>query len=843
MLLAMGSANLRVLDSLKEADGSSKRSLWNSPTSQSGETGGTRRIWRARRGQLTTAAFDHCLTFMPSGVRCLGLTVRQTRDVWREDAKKRNDLPTVTLVAVAGSPFEVISPMISPALVPFKSYFRHAPVATFNDPDLTGGRSQDHHVLIDHDSSSFGGHDSIEASVDREISFDAAEKILDQIEDGFGDEALRVDPDAEFEARKNLTASYRLNLSILGLMSVLVSGLLLRNTAALQMMLRRPVVAVLRQTGASRRTIMGLVLSEQILIAVAGCAAGIVGGLLLEQAISHQVMKTVRVLYTPDAGNGQRSLLIPIVGATGAGLVVYLASSFAMLRSLVAVQPRDLAAREFEGRERQADAGRVAKGWRMRLAGIALSVAILLIAPTVPPVTSQGNLQVPLFGYFAAMAIVILAFSAASGASYITTRLLRIFVPEARAHRFPALAISTRRNLHARRRPEAAVATLATGLALVTGISLMVAGFRNSFTAWLAQSFTAEVVALPLITQDGEFRPRLDGDSHNLLRKTMQVDTDCVLLDEGTVRAPGNQSSLKGVPVRVAAIDDALPPDYPTPLETIPWPGTRTSVPNNEILREFMNSEDLFLASEALARKLKLKTGDQVQLGGIKSAGTHNFTGRIAGVVRDYSSELGYLFLSKKSYETRTGLNGCHSLRVYTAGVNAPAFASAVSNRLPEIASRLNIQSSDDLKKMATGTFEQTFKVTGLLTILAAILGGVALIVQIAQSSAGRRLEWLALRRLGSSWTRLTQLLAADVLISVLAGLALGLVCGGIMAWLLVVVINRQAFGWSIAMPGISDLATAVLFAVAYAAALWLAGVIMSWWTMRPGKAWEVLRE
>lgn len=144
---------------------------------------------------------------------------------------------------------------------------------------------------------------------------------------------------------------------------------------------------------------------------------------------------------------------------------------------------------------------------------------------------------------------------------------------------------------------------------------------------------------------------------------------------------------------------------------------------------------------------------------------------------------------------------------------------------------------------MATGTFEQTFKVTGLLTILAAILGGVALIVQIAQSSAGRRLEWLALRRLGSSWTRLTQLLAADVLISVLAGLALGLVCGGIMAWLLVVVINRQAFGWSIAMPGIYDLATAGLFAVAYAAALWLAGVIMSWWTMRPGKAWEVLRE
>jgi putative ABC transport system permease protein len=853
MLLAMGSANLRVLRSLEQGSGQAP-SFWN-PRPQNVSNSGPRlevaqrqRIWRARNGPVTTEDFNKCMEFLPRGVECLGLTMRQTREVWRPDASP-GDLPEVTLLALTGIPLEIVTPIISPGLVQHAKYLKDQPVATFHDPNLVGARQEDRFLVIDHEDSGFTGYGTLQATVSEEISPELATRLLDAVEKTFRGDLIRVDPESELETRKNMTASYRLNLSILGLMSVLVSGLLLRNTAALQMILRRPLVAVLRQTGASRNTIIRLVLAEQILVALTGCVAGVIGGIFLEQAVSYQVLKTVRSLYTPDVGSGEgfalKNLLWPVLSAAGAGILVYLASSFAMLRGLVQTEPRNLAAREFEGRERQTDIRRVRRAWLVRLSGAVFSCVILAAAPFIRPIVIPGtaNLQVPLYGYIAAFAVIIIAFSVAGATSLITTRLLLLVVPAKRAHLMPALAISVRRNLQARRRPEAAVATLATGLALVTGISLMVDGFRESFTAWLDRSFTAEVVALPVETRSNETRPRLSGRDHDVLRKVMNVQSDCVLLEDGSVRVAALHTI--SAPVKLAAIDDSMPEGYPLPLEAISWPGSN-DLNTAAILQRVLLSDDRFLVSEALARKMSLRVGDRVEVSSkslVAGKESSPISGIIAGVVRDYSSELGYVFIGKPAWERKTGMDGCHSLRIYTRGEATSAFSSRLLQKLPDVASKLNVQSSASLKKMATGTFEQTFKVSGLLTILAAILGGIALIVQIAQSAADRRYEWLALRRLGASWGRMTLLLAADVGISVLAGLILGLFCGGIIGWLLIVVINRQAFGWSIAIPGPSALASTITLALIYAATLWLAGVAMSWWTMRPGKSWEVTRE
>ena len=855
MFLAMSSANLRVLRSLEEASTPARALI--SP----GDAATPTRTWRSPVGRIDPARLDACEAWLSQGIECRGVLTFMSDLVWTGSPGNKasrnawkNPGPPVRIVAVDGGYAALAAPVVTRDLLARSSQLRITPVGVVDG-------SPEPFILIDHADAakylpatngvkeSSPGFDFIEAGAPGWNS-DDAEKIFDAIEERFGKNAalVRVRPEVEMENRRNMTASYRLNLSILGLMSIMVASLLLRNTAALQMLLRRPSVAVLRQLGATRPQILTLVLLEQSLIALAGAAAGIAGGIFLEEAVSAQVLATVRNLYTQTTPSERRELLTPAIVAATAGYVIYLASSVAMLRDLLNVQPRDLSSREFESRE---SARRRPETWFMprlpravatRMIAAFLAALVLVAAPWVPPLdlralglASTAGRLMPVFGYLAALAIFVLAFASSRAVAWAMARVLSFFTRGRAATAFPALAISSRRNLRARRKPEAAVATLATGLALVTGITVMVDGFRTSLTRWLDHSFTAEAIALPRHQVGQESRPRLPAALHDQLRSSMSVQTDCVLLDDGRI----NNATVK-----VAAIDDALPDGHGDPIEILPGFFRREpGASHRDMIRSVMNSSDKFLASEALARRFQLSPGDNVSVTLNAATDRRPVDGTIVAIVRDYSSELGLLFMGKKFWEAATGLDGCHSLRIYTGGRSPQEFTAALTRRAPDVAAALDISSSKALKENALAVFEQTFQVTGILTLLAAILGGIALVVQIAQATANRRLEWLALRRLGTSWQGMARLVAADVFLSIAAGLVMGNLCGWLLGWLLVDIINRQAFGWTILMGGPQSAAKITAFSVFYGSILWGCGIMIGWWTMRPGARWNVRRE
>ena len=826
MFLAMSSANLRVLRSLEDAS-TPARSLI-SP----GDASTPARTWRSPVGRIDPARLDACEAWLSQGIECRGVLTFMSDLVWNETREKAG--APVRIIAVAGGYAALAAPVVTRDLLSQPGALKIKPVSILDG-------SPEPFILIDHaDATKYlpaatAGFDFIEASAPGWNAADAT-VIFDAIEERFGADArmIRAQPDQEIENRRNMTASYRLNLSILGLMSIMVASLLLRNTAALQMLLRRPSVAVLRQLGARRSQILMLVLLEQSLVALAGAVAGVAGGIALEETVSAQVLATVRNLYTQTTPGQHRELLAPAVAAAAAGCVIYLASSLTMLRDLLSVQPRDLSSREFEVRETSRRGS--------RLVAAALAAMVLVVAPWVPPLdlralglASTAGRLVPVFGYVAALAIFVLAFASSRAIAWTMARVISTLTRGRAATTFPALAISSRRSLRARRKPEAAVATLATGLALVTGITIMVDGFRTSLTRWLDHSFTAEAVALPRHPVGQESRPRLPGPMHEELKSSMSVQTDCVLLDDGQINA---------APVKIAAIDDALPDGHEDPIEILPgFFAAEPGVSHRDLIKSVMASNDKFLASEALARRFHLSPGDtiRVTLGAAPEA--LPVSGTVVAIVRDYSSELGLLFMGKRFWEAATGLDGCHSLRIYTGGRSPGEFISELGQRAPAVAAALEISSSNALKSNALAVFEQTFQVTGILTLLAAILGGIALVVQIAQATASRRLEWLALRRLGTSWQGMARLVAADVFLSIAAGVFLGDLCGWLLGWLLVDIINRQAFGWTILMGGPQTLAKIAAFSAFYGAILWGCGVMIGWWTMRPGARWNVRRE
>jgi putative ABC transport system permease protein len=136
----------------------------------------------------------------------------------------------------------------------------------------------------------------------------------------------------------------------------------------------------------------------------------------------------------------------------------------------------------------------------------------------------------------------------------------------------------------------------------------------------------------------------------------------------------------------------------------------------------------------------------------------------------------------------------------------------------------LSVTTSAWLRELSLEIFDRTFTITQVLRLIAGLVAMIAVINALQAQRLDSRRELATLRALGLSPG---QLLRLGELQTLLLGTAAGLLAvpvGVLLAWLLIVVVNRIAFGWSMAF-GI-DWAllgqTVILSALAGLAAGWL---------------------
>ncbi|MEO6185153.1 MAG: FtsX-like permease family protein, partial [Steroidobacteraceae bacterium] len=116
----------------------------------------------------------------------------------------------------------------------------------------------------------------------------------------------------------------------------------------------------------------------------------------------------------------------------------------------------------------------------------------------------------------------------------------------------------------------------------------------------------------------------------------------------------------------------------------------------------------------------------------------------------------------------------------------------------------LEIRSSDELRRLSMQVFDRAFAVTHALEAVAVLIGLVGIACAGASTALARRGEFGMLRHLGMLRRQIVTMLAAEGLcLSALAALY-GLLLGGAISLVLVHVVNRQSFNWSIdlAVPG-----------------------------------------
>jgi putative ABC transport system permease protein len=547
-----------------------------------------------------------------------------------------------------------------------------------------------------------------------------------------------------------MTRSFRINLQALSLLAMLVGACLVYSTVAFAVVRRREVFGLFRSLGTQRRQIFALVLAEILVLSAAGVMLGLLSGIALGAGLVRLVLRTIGDLYLSSAVDyyGVSSLLL--VKAAGVGFGASLLAAAAPALEAARVRPRVAMSRAALERQRR------------RYLGPRLLGALLLAGVAAAILRWAGELELAFVGIFLALTAAALAVPALVYAAMRALAGATAWLPLAYAARSVAANLS---------RTGPAVAALMLAVATFSGVGLMIGSFRASVDDWLNYSLDADVLVRPddpaaLAAADGE-APLLDA-----LRAVPGV----VDLSLGR-RVPLPDSAGLGALLAVTAAPSGRWPRAP---------GER------RVLLQRLATADRVLVSEAFARKREVRTGDAVTL--LTPAGPRDFT--VEAVFTDYTTDLGVVAMDRARYRRWFGDSKLDRIGVFAAPGRAAAVLAGVE-ALAASRGDLSVTTSAWLRELSLEIFDRTFTITQVLRLIAGLVAVIAVVNALqAQRLDGRR-EIATLRALGLS-TR--QLLRLGELQTLLLGAAAGLLAipvGLLLAWLLIAVVNRIAFGWS----------------------------------------------
>jgi putative ABC transport system permease protein len=595
-------------------------------------------------------------------------------------------------------------------------------------------------------------------------------------------------------ATADMSNAFMTNLSAMSLLAMLVGIFLIYNSVAFAVLQRRDLIGILRALGLTRRQTVGLILGEAAVLGLVGATLGVGAGIFLGQKLLFLVARTISDHYffvsvtslSIDLQSVFRGLAAG-VGATllAAAVPAFEASSYAprlaMTRSSI-----------------EARAGRAVP--LLALGGIVMMASALAVI-----LVSGRSLVAGLTALF----ILILGF--AFCIPMIVNALSGLLEPVAGRAGGTAGRLAIGGIARSLSRTGVAIVALAVAVAATIGVSVMVGSFRVSVSDWLGNSLQSDVyVGVPR----GSLDPSLLGELVALPGIRAYSTSRRAWIESGRGRT------------RLIAIQPA--PD--TPAGTVIRSGDPAAV-----WRSF-ESDQAVLVSDAYAWRYDVSPGDTVTL----DARQGPVSLRVAAVYQSYDSNDGAIMMSRQTYDGLYDDEGIDSIGLYLDTDADAELLMEQMRRLGEGRQSLIMNSNERIRDLSLGIFDRTFVITNVLYWLAVGVAVIGILGAMLALQLERAKEFAVLRSLGMTPAQTGALVTTQCgFIGLLAGLA-SLPLGLLMAWVLIEVINRRAFGWQIGMVVESGpLLSAVALAIAAALA---AGVYPSWRAARSRPA-LVMRE
>ena len=110
----------------------------------------------------------------------------------------------------------------------------------------------------------------------------------------------------------------------------------------------------------------------------------------------------------------------------------------------------------------------------------------------------------------------------------------------------------------------------------------------------------------------------------------------------------------------------------------------------------------------------------------------------------------------------------------------------------------IRMRGTRELRVYAMDAFNRTFRITYIMELIAIVIAMLGVANTLLSQIIDRRDEILTLRAVGMSRPRVAKLIILESGLVGLAGVALGMVAGLLLSWILAKVIMLQSFGWTI---------------------------------------------
>ena len=574
----------------------------------------------------------------------------------------------------------------------------------------------------------------------------SATSLADALAERLGPGVRITTPAEEGLEGEDLLSAFRLNLTALSLISVFVGAFLVYGTTRASLVRRRGELGVLRSLGASRAQLLALIAGEVAFLGVAGVAVGLPAGYFAARANLDAVSGTVTNLYLLDA---IRTLPLPptiVLLAIGTGLGAAGAGGALPAMETAGARIRTL----LSGRERAANST-----WspsRLLLGGAGLLTAALVALATGWIHRGMAT------AFFLIGAIPLMTPAFIEGLTdWVRPRRLGLaYALKTLAHRLQSVGV--------------AVAGLAVAVAMMVGITVMVASFRASLEGWIERTVRADVYVSAAAWRGDRDTPGLD--------RTLMDELAALPGVEAVDQIRGFQGRASGRPVALRGVHLAM-------LE----PETRFQILDGADVP----STDGVYVSEPFARKAGLDPGDPVVIE--TPAGPVEAT--VIAVVRDYGSEAGAITMDAAQLEAWFGPGDPQGAALY---VEPDTDLDDVLARVDALTRGygLTVRSNRSLRENALRIFDQTFRITVVLQAMALLIATVGVTLTLIVLGTDEAGQLALYRALGASRGQIFRFFVAKGTAIAVLGSLLGTAAGLALAAVLVHVVNPAYFGWSL---------------------------------------------
>lgn len=567
-------------------------------------------------------------------------------------------------------------------------------------------------------------------------------------------------PQGQNDSNATMTSAFRLNLSILSLISLLVGVFLITQSMDAAVIQRRKEIGILRALGLLPSQIRKLWILDLVAFGTLGSAFGIFLGWLAAQSVVVAIARTVNALYLSSTASSAQLNLGDCIYGVALGFAGSIAAGLFPLSVANQTEPAKILA---SGRQeiRSSRFKFQAWGWGLIVLGFLFT--------QIPPIEFTAHHSLPVFGYITAFTWLFGGSLVLAGLIAPVGRQLRSLFSFSLAGKLGFGKLRFPGNRH-----RLAVAGLFVAIGMASSMSILIGSFESTVLGWLNNRFQADLYVSNKAFSGGSSTSYV---SETTVQKLAQHEAIDVL---STVRYLN--INYKERPVFLIGFKTELLGKE----ETFLWieePLSLTDLPET--------ADAWAIINEAFQYRFDRQQGDTISIN--TPSGTRTLW--IRGIKADYGSDRGSLSIDQSHLSEWFGTRDFSNLSLYLS----PGYAGdQVAEQLKPLFPSLAIREQQTLLDNAVRIFRETFAVTYALRVLGLFVAVVGLALALMNILKEDAASLATLNGLGVLRRERATITACEGLgltvVAIVGGIAISLALG----WLLVFVINRQSFGWTL---------------------------------------------